>query len=80
MDKLDVNRLTRPPTLAKDNMAKKSMKVNLDPASKDGDTSVAFLIDQDTLLDMYWNSIPDNEKRKIKVGECHEQTFSHKST
>ena len=43
--------------------------------------SVAFLVDRETLLEIYWNSIPANKKRKIPIGDKHEQkAISNKST
>ena len=47
--------------------------VGVDPASDDGDTTVAFLVDKDTLLDIYWSLIPEDKKKKIPIGESHDK-------
>ena len=71
----NTERLKRPPTLSEYATAKKSMEVNIDQASKDGDTTVAFLVDKDTLLDMYWSSIPEKSKKRIVIGDKHDEKY-----
>ena len=45
------------------------------------DHSVEMIVDQETLLLMYWNNIPKDKKRKIEVGDEHDKTrFPSKPT
>ena len=48
--------------------------MNVDPGSEEGDRTAVALIDRDTLAIIYWNIIPRNEKRKVKIGDKHDGT------
>ena len=69
----DVNRLSRPPTMSEYATAKKTYEIGVDEADGE-DHSVEMVVDQETLLMMYWNSIPKDKIRKIKVGDEHDKT------
>jgi len=73
--KYDLERLNRPPTLSEYATAKKEFEADVDESSGD-DTTVVMLVSRETLLKMYWNSIPDDKKRKIKIGESHDTKFN----
>ena len=58
-------------TLGEYGTAKKEMEIGVDVANGQS-KSVTMLVDQDTLLKMYWNSIPKENKRMIKVRDEHD--------
>jgi len=70
----DLDRLNRPPTLSEYATAKKEYEVGVDVAEGE-DCSVEMIVDIETLLLMYWNSIPKDQKRIIKVGDSHAKTI-----
>ena len=49
----------------------KGFVVGVDPGSEEGDRTVVLVVDRETLLDIYWNTISSDKKRKIKVGNDH---------
>ena len=60
--------------------AKKEYEIGVDEADGE-DHSVEMIVDQETLLLMYWNNIPKDKKRKIEVGDEHDKTrFPSKPT
>ena len=71
----NTERLKRPPTLSEYATAKKEYEMGVDKGKEDGDTTVAFLVDKDTILDMYWSMIPEKSKRKIVVGGKHDEKY-----
>jgi hypothetical protein len=74
----DIQRLNRVPTLSEYGTAKKEfekMEIGFDVGEKCGDKTVIMLVDKDTLLHMYWKSIPKDDKRSIKVGNKLEPPF-----
>jgi hypothetical protein len=73
--KYDIDRFNRPPTLSEYATAKKEYEIGVDEGSGD-DTTVVVLVSRKTLLDVYWNSIPNDEKRKIKIGDHHDPKFN----
>ena len=76
----DVNRLNRVPTFSEYSTAKKEYEIGVDEADGE-DRSVEMVVDQETLLLMYWDNIPKDKKRKIEVGDEHDKTrFPSKPT
>lgn len=88
--KHDLDRLNRPPTLSEYATAKKEFltdenpdcgnpnckdcyQIRVDKAEGESE-SVALVVDRETVLDLYWISIPKHEKRKIKIGDSHDRT------
>lgn len=61
----------RVPTLDEYGTTKKEMEIGVDIAN-DESKSVTMLVDRDTLIKMYWNSIPKENKRMIKVRDEHD--------
>jgi hypothetical protein len=69
----DANRLSRPPTMSEYATAKKEYEIGVDKADGE-DQSVEMIVDVDTLLLMYWNTIPKDQKFIIKAGDEHDKT------
>jgi hypothetical protein len=54
----------------------KEIHVGIDPGSEEGDQTCVLIVDRETLLRMYWSGIPDDKKKKIKIGENHDTKFN----
>lgn len=74
MEIIDGRPYVRPPTLAEYDMAKKEFEIGVDLAAEGGDLSVEFAVDLNTLTLMYWSTIPADKKRKVDIGDTHDQT------
>ena len=85
--KFDMDRLNRAPTLSEYATAKKEFEqkdcgnpkckecykeviVGIDLAEGDDET-VCLVVDRETMACIYWNTIPPEQKRKIKIGDKH---------
>ena len=55
------------PSMAEYAMAKKEMECGVDPASKEGDTTVYVVLDRDMTTQLYWATLPKEQKKKISV-------------
>lgn len=64
---------SRTPTLDEYDRTKKEMEIHVDPAVPGGDITVESVVDLNTLLLMYWTTIPNDEKRVIEIGDTHGQ-------
>ncbi len=74
--RFDMERHNRPPTLSEYATAKKEMEdgpsviVGIDLSEGD-DKTVCLVVDRETMACMYWNTVPPEQKRKIKISDKH---------
>jgi hypothetical protein len=64
------------PSMSEYDMAKKNLEVGIDMTDYgEKDKSVYLVVDVETLACLYWSAIPEVDKKKIQIGDCHDDTY-----
>lgn len=62
------------PSMAEYAMAKKEMEIGVDMAEGKDETGIS-IVDRQLLLLLYWYTIPVKYKKRIKIGEKHDDVY-----
>jgi hypothetical protein len=68
--------VTPVPSMADYAMAKKQFDIGVDPGAGDEESCVV-VVDRETLSFLYWSRIPTKDKRRIEIGEKHDDDYFH---